>query len=117
MFEIIEPYRNTKQNLVKERHEYANYLAHGLYNYNKAIIEIEIKDEKKIIESYHAAEWLDNFFYRLISRKSLRAIDKWVLNKLKVDYLTLDKIKKKIKINVLRDNEGISLFNENGEIE
>lgn len=110
MFTIEEPYYNTKQNLVKERHNYANALAGGLNNHQKALIKITIKGETKEIESYKAAEWLDRFFFNLINKKLARRIDKWAFERVNLSYLTLDDIKNRIEIKVKREDDEIKLF-------
>lgn len=110
MFIINEPYYNTKQNLVKERHNYANALAGGLNNHQKALIKITIKGETKEIESYKAAEWLDKFFFNLINKNLARRIDKWAFDRIGLSYLTLEDIKNKIEIKVKREEDEIKLF-------
>lgn len=108
-FIIEEPYRNTKQNLVKERHYYANRLSGGLYNLEKATITIEFKKEKEIVEVDNAALWLDKVFQHLISGKPKSKIEKRILKTFARKYLTLDEIKELIKIKVARESDNFNL--------
>ena len=112
MFEIEEPYYNTKQNLVKERHSYANQLAGGLNNHREATIKITIKEETKEVKTSKAADWLDNFFFNLMSKKLRRRIDKWAFDRIGFSHLSLDDIKKRIKIEVQRESDGFDVFED-----
>lgn len=96
-----EPYRNTKQNLVKERHQYVNSLVSGL-NTHEMMIEFEINGQKQFFKSRRAAAWLDTFFQHLIGGKPRTKLERWVLDTLGREFLTLNDIKQLIKIRIER---------------
>ena len=108
-FILEEPYRNTKQNLVKERHYYANVLTGGPRNSHKTEITFEINGQKQTYSTNCAAIWLDTVFQRVISGKPKNKIEKWILRSLGRDYLTLDEIKELVKIKVYNEFNDLKL--------
>lgn len=95
-FEVIkEPYRMTKQELVKLRHQYANQLAGGLFTKGTTVIKIKLSNEIIEVKTETPAKWLDRLFQELMSGHLRGSAAKKII----ADYegpqhLTLDEIKK-----------------------
>lgn len=103
-------YHETKQNLVKQRHYYADCLARGYDNKNDANIHITVNKTDFVVRTSWAAKWLDNFFQRLESGKPRTKVEKSVLELLGKDYINLQEIKEMVKIEVVYDKDIIAAY-------
>ena len=78
--EFLETYYHaTKQELVKQRHLYANDLARGYMNRYNATININANGQNFKVKSNWPAKWLDGFFQRIIDGKPRLKIEKEIL--------------------------------------
>lgn len=103
-------YHETEQNLVKQRHYYADCLARGYDNRNIATINIIVDNKEFTVRTKWAAQWLDRFFQKLISGNPRSKIEKDILKLLKKKYISLQEIKDLLKIEVIYDKDIVAAY-------